>query len=276
MGKNVRKLATVILALIFLVSTAVVICQAADRSEAADVYSEAEKIALSGGKREETPLANLGELRIPEETRPQSWIPEPAAEEDANMAYLEKIDLDALREENEEVVGWIHIPGTRINYPIMQGQDNQYYLKHTWNNYPNGAGSIFLEHQNSADLTDFNTVIYGHNMADGSMFAALHSYAYSWFAEKNPYVYVKTDAGVWRYEVFASYNASTEGTTYGLSFNEEQTRQDFLDAALAQSQIRTKVIPEITDRILTLSTCTGGGYDSRRVVLARLKMILEE
>ena len=273
MGKNMRKLVTTMLAVIFLVSTTVVIYQALDRSEAADAYAEAEKIALSGGTREDTPLTNLGELRIPEETQPLIWIPEPVTDEDANMDTIAKIDLAALREENEDVVGWIYIPGTRINYPVMQGQDNQYYLKHTWNNYPNGAGSIFMEHQNSADLTDFNTVIYGHNMADGSMFAALHSYAHSWFAEKNPYVYVKTDAGVWRYEVFASYNASTEGTTYGLSFNEEQTRQDFLDAALAQSQIRTRVVPEITDRILTLSTCTGMGYDNRRVVLARLKMI---
>lgn len=276
MGQNMRKLITAVLALVFLVSTAVVICQAADKSEAADVYAEAEKIALSGGKREDPQPTDLRELQIPEETQPLIWIPEPIGEEDANVAYLEKIDLNALREENEDVVGWIHIPGTRVNYPIMQGDNNEYYLKHTWNNYSNGAGSIFMETQNSADLTDFNTVIYGHNMGDGSMFATVHFYAQSWFAEKNPYIYIKTDAGIWRYEVFASYNASTEGTTYGLSFNQPQTRQDFLDAALAQSQIQTKVLPEITDRIITLSTCTGMGYDSRRVVLARLKMIPEE
>ena len=276
MGNKTRKLATAVLAFVFLVSTAVAACKILDARSAAGLYDRAEKIALSDGIREDIPLASLGELRIPEETAPVIWMPEPVGEEDPYMEQMEQINLAALREENGEVVGWICIPGTRINYPIMQGQDNEYYLEHTWNNRSNSAGSIFMESRNSADLTDFNTILYGHNMADGSMFAALHNYAKSRFAEENPYIYIKTDDGVWRYEVFASYNATTEGTTYGLSFNQTETRQDFLDAALAQSQIRTKVVPETTDRIITLSTCTGMGYESRRVVLARLKMIPSE
>ena len=125
-------------------------------------------------------------------------------------------------------------------------------------------------------MTDFNTIIYGHNMLNGSMFAGLSNYAYQWHWEWNRYVYIVTDAGVFRYEIFSSYAADVESPAYGLSFHQTETRVKFIAHALENSQIDTGITPAVTDRIITLSTCTGMGYESRRVVHAYLKMIPSE
>lgn len=222
---------------------------------------------------EEEPTVNT-EPTEPEETTPPQWVPE-EIEEDMTMLALRGINLEALRESNPDVVGWISIPQTQIHYPITQGQDNDYYLHHTWDLQSNIAGSIFLETNSNPDLTDFNTIVYGHNMRNGSMFADLHLLADPDFVAEHPYVYIVTDTGIWRYEIFASYNAPVDSITYGLSFQQTKTREEFIAHAMELSQIQTGITPEVTDRILTLSTCNGMGYSARRVVQARLKMVLE-
>ena len=209
----------------------------------------------------------------PEEIR---WVPAPVEEEDPHLDTLAETDLDALRQVNEDIIGWILIPDTVINYPLLQGEDNDYYLKHTWQGKKNVAGAIFMEYRNEPDYEDFNTILYGHNMNNGSMFASLRRYAGEKYWKKHPYVYLATDAGVYRYEVFSAYRADVGSTTYGLSFQQEETRKEFLIHALENSKINTGVIPEITDRILTLSTCSGAGYSTRWVVHARLKMVQEQ
>ena len=89
----------------------------------------------------------------------------------------------------------------------------------------------------------------------------------------HPYIYLTTDAGVYRYEVFSSYKADVDGETYGLSFELVKTKARFLLHALENSVIDTGIMPDVTDRILTLSTCSGAGYTTRWVVHARLKMV---
>ena len=134
-------------------------------------------------------------------------------------------------------------------------------------------GSVFLEHWNSRELTDYNTIVYAHNMNDGSMFAEIKQYRDQEYAQQHPYVYILNDAGAFRYEVFAAYEADVESSTYGLSFNQSKTRINFLEEASKNSDISMQIEPALTDRVLTLSTCTGTGYSSRWVVQARLKMI---
>ena len=171
------------------------------------------------------------------------------------------------------MVGWIWIPESKINYPFLQSTDNDFYLNHTWEKQENSVGSIFLEHQSNSAFTDYNTILYGHNMKDGSMFADLGKYAAQEYWENHPYVYLLTDTGIYRYEVFAAYRADVDSITYGLRFQQEQTKANFLIHALDSSKIQTGIIPDPNDRILTLSTCSGAGYSNRWVVQARLKMI---
>lgn len=235
-------------------------------------YDTAQQIAFH--KEEDQPAAPQTEE--PEEVVVvREWVPEPV-EEDEHMQMLKEIDLKALQEVNPEVIGWIFIPETEINYPILQGEDNQFYLKHTWEKMENPMGSIFMEHRNTNDFADFNTILYGHNMNSGTMFADLKEFSTTWFREQTPYVYLANDQGVFRYEVFSYFKAKLDSPVYGLSFNQRQTREKLITTALEESNADLGVVPSYTDRILTLSTCSGSARDNRWVVLARLKMIRSE
>jgi len=272
MKQSTRRILTGILLLVFLFSITTFVHQQMDKTEGSSAYDDAFKLATSTKKTVPEPT-----LPVTTEagTLPQvpQWIVAPIEEEDPHIPELEQISLEALREVNPDVVGWILIPDTNINYPLMQGTDNDFYLNHTWDKKSNAVGSIYLEYQCSPELTDFNTLVYGHNMLNGSMFAQLHKYTNQTYWEEHPYVYLLTDAGVYRYEIFSAYKADVDSATYGLSFQQELTKAKFLLHGLNSSTIQTGVYPERTDRILTLSTCSGAGYSNRWVVQARLKMI---
>ena len=294
MNARVRKILQFVLVAVFLFSTAKVIVQWLSEDEGNDSYAKAEALAQATAAVTEAttvpPEPTTAPTEIPTEateppeteateppTEPEPvWIPAPLDETDPEVAKLASIDLNALREVNPDVIGWIRIPNSKINYPLMQGEDNTFYLEHTWEGNKNPYGSIFLESRNSPDMTDFNTIIYGHNMLNGSMFGGLSSFGYQWYFNWNKYVYILTDAGIHRYEIFSSYAADVDSATYGLSFNQLETRENFIAMALEKSQIESDVVPVPTDRIITLSTCTGVGYESRRVVHAYLKMIPAE
>ena len=288
MKPRLRKLLYIVMVAVFLFSTGKVIVQWLSEDEGDDSYAKAEAIAQATTLPTEvtaapteteapTEVTEPPVEEVPEETTAPTepeivWIPAPLEEEDPEIAKLASIDLNALREVNPDVIGWIRVPNSKINYPLMQGEDNTFYLEHTWEGNKNPYGSIFLESRNSPDMTDFNTIIYGHNMLNGSMFGGLSSFGYQWYFNWNKYVYILTDVGIYRYEIFSSYAAEVDSATYGLSFNQWETRENFIAMALENSQIDSDVVPEPTDRIITLSTCTGVGYESRRVVHAMLKM----
>lgn len=275
-----KNILSVLLLLVFLSSTAMLLRSQQDKAESADTYREAREIA---GLTQQTEASQAAEAEtVPEETKPQptegmtevvNWIPAPV-ENDPYVTELAKTDLDALREYNADVIGWIYIPGTKINYPIVQGADNQYYLEHLWNGTESPAGAIFLESTNDPGMDAFYSILYGHNLNDGSMFGGLHYYESQAFFEGHPYVYLVTDTGVYRYEVYAAHSVAVDSIVYAVQIKREDTKARLLRETLADSVIDTGIIPEVTDRILTLSTCDGN-YAVRWVVHARLRMIPE-
>ena len=170
-----RKLAMLVLAAIFLLGIGLIIHQMLDSHHAAQSNSQAQSIA---GAIQTTTAAPSSEPVPPStETLPtETTAPETTQATlppDENTSYLKQLDIPALQEVNSEVIGWIYIPDTEISYPLLHTQDNETYLHAAWDGTENVAGSIFLETQCSTDLTDFNTIIYGHNMRNGSMFGAL-------------------------------------------------------------------------------------------------------
>lgn len=280
MKKTMRIVLSCILLAVLIVSAVKLLGQLEDKAEGTSTYADALQIAHSAGS-----------VQQPEPTQPQQepageaqpsqqeqksfrWVTAPIGE-DAEAEALAQISLDALREVAPQVAGWIRIPGTQVDYPLMAGDDNDFFLTHTWDGTENSVGSIFLEYRNASDLTDFNTIIYGHNMMDGSMFAAIRSYSTQEYWQQHPYIYILTDEGVLRYEVFSAYLADKSSRTYQISFQQEQSRTAFLDDVTLRSAIDTGIHPEETDRIVTLSTCSGAGYSSRWVIHGRLKMVLE-
>lgn len=274
MKKSIRKAAMLVLAVVFVISTALSLRQWKDNTGGESAYQNAMEIAKQTSGEESSEDTQPLPVQSVDEEKEQvtRWVVAPV-EDDPMMAEMKKINLAALRITNPDVVGWICIPDTEINYPMMQGEDNDFYLNHTWEKEPNSVGSIFLEWQNSADLTDYNTIVYGHNMNSGSMFGDLDLYAVQKYWELHPYVYTVTDAGVYRYEIFAFWQPEVDSLTYGMNPQRDDTKEKFLNLSLDNSWIDTGIVPEITDRILTLSTCSGGGYTHRNVVQARLPMI---
>lgn len=272
MKKNVRKALRAVLLMVFVVSTALMVHQWLDNADGEAAYNDAMDIAMQVKEPEAPEQPQPTEIPV-EATEPVTyWVPVPV-EGDPVMEEMAEINITALREENEDVLGWIRIPDTRIDYPLLQGEDNDFYLKHTWQKQRNSVGSIFLEHLNRPDLTDFNTIVYGHNMRDKSMFGQLDNYSIEGFWETHPYVYVAIDSGVYRYEVFAFLQAPVDSVTYSIRPQRDDTKQEFIDYSMEHTWIDTGVRPVITDRILTLSTCTGRDYSARNVVQARLPMM---
>ena len=270
MKKRVRNIIRLVLLVVFAVSTVLLIRQWRDNTDAEAAYQDAVSIAMQK-TAEKLPEKTKAEPAEPE--KPVTiWVPAPV-EDDPVMEEMTGISLAALREVNPDVTGWIRIPETKVDYPILQGEDNDFYLNHTWEKEPNSLGSIFLEHQSSPDLTDYNTIIYGHNMKNGAMFGDLDLFSLQRFWGNHPYVYILTDDGVYRYEIFAFCQAEVESLTYGLNPRRTDTKEKFLNLSLETAWYDTGIKPPVTDRILTLSTCSGGGYTHRFVVQARLPMV---
>ena len=187
---------------------------------------------------------------------------------DPVVMELLSLDLDALRLTNPDVVGWICIPDTGIDYPVVQGEDNAYYLENTWNREANSAGAIFMEANNSVSMKDFNTIIYGHNMRDRSMFSNLNKYQNRDYLLTHPYAYVLTDNGVYRYNMCASYKASIHSITYAMQIKTERKRSELVNFIINYNQLQNmEIVPSTSDRLLTLSTCSGVGQRNRRVVI---------
>ena len=193
--------------------------------------------------------------------------------EDGTDPYLEallEVDLEALREVNEDVVGWICIPDTEVSYPLVQGGTNGYYLNRTWKGKAISVGSIFIEHLNSPEFTDFNTLVYGHNMNDKSMFGSLSNYKNKSYWEEHPYIYIVTDSGVRRYDIFAVHRAKITSPVYSMVIKSPKKKNEFIEYSLKHSKINTGIVPGVDDKILTASTCSMGGYGHRWVVQAVL------
>lgn len=186
------------------------------------------------------------------------------------------IDFDALKAVNPDIYAWIRIEGTNIDYPVVQStEDDAYYLNHTIEGNAGYPGSIYSEMWNSQDFSDFNTVLYGHNMKDGSMFQNLHNYEDILYMEEHAEVSVYTPEHVYRYEIFAAVNYSDVHLANAFDYATAQGRQAFLDSvrsARSMSDIvRTDVPVNADDKILTLSTCIGSQPDRRLLVEAVLK-----
>ena len=200
---------------------------------------------------------------------------ESAVISDPNLLLMARMDLDVLRKQNSEVLGWISIPETELSYPLLQAGDNDYYLVYSWKKDSSKVGAIFIDYRSSADLSDFHTVIYGHRMRNGSMFASLKYFNDQEHWRTHPSVYVATFEGVYRYVIFSAYEASAPGPVYELdNVLDEDGQQAFIDLCAARSVIETGIVPEVGDQILTLSTCTGRGYETRWVVQGVLAEVL--
>ncbi|MBQ0000882.1 MAG: class B sortase [Clostridiales bacterium] len=180
-----------------------------------------------------------------------------------------KVDFDALRAVNEDVIGWIYVEALAdtINYPVVHGKDNDEYLHMTYHRNYNFAGTIFIDCANNTDFNDCNTLVYGHNMKNGSMFGLLKRFVSTEKTyEDSKYFWILTPTKNYRYEIIAAYTTGVTSDTYTLFDNPGEKFEDYLRKISTRSEIKTTPGDlTIDDRIVTLSTCTGN-YATRFVV----------
>lgn len=182
-------------------------------------------------------------------------------------------DWEALRAFNPDICGWIYCPGTAIDYPVVQGTDNDWYLNRTVDNRKSVVGSIFLESTNSVDFQDDVSVIYGHHIRGGRMFTPISGYKEQAYYEEHPEMYLYTPGGDYRVELFAGEILSGSTGSFPLQFQDKDKRREWMEKITAGGAFSGAVPPAAEERILALCTCTYEYQDARYTVYGILKKL---
>lgn len=291
MNNKLRIVLLVFFAALFIFSAVMLIQQGLEYKKSGDNYNDALNAAgipsidkfnemVDSKKKEEN--------KSPEGTEGPSASGSAAPDETGNSApgmppsivyegdpYAEllaaNVDLAGLKKKNSDIIGWFYIMNTEIMEPLIHYKDNDHYLRLSWTGkgYDRG-GVIFMEAKCRPDFNEFNTIIYGHHMRNLTKFGKLTEYKKKSYWQEHPSVYILTDSGIDKYNIYAAYAVPLDGMTYRLSFGDDLTKQEFIDFTLKQTVLKTGIVPTVEDKILTLSTCTGDGYDERWIVQAVL------
>lgn len=201
----------------------------------------------------------LSELSVEE---PESETIEPMLTETAPIS----VNFDILREEYPDVVGWLYCPDTPINYPVVQAEDNNYYLHHLLDGTYNSSGSIFMDYRCPSDFSGWNSIVYGHNMKNDAMFGTLQDYKEQTYYDAHPVLYLLTPVQDYRIDLIGGYTTpSTAEDTYGLP-DTQDGRDALISKARQQSTFQTETAVNDGEQLITLSTCAYD-YDLARYVL---------
>lgn len=176
------------------------------------------------------------------------------------------VDFNALLTRNPETMGWLYCPDTAINYPVTQTDDNMFYLHKDIDGNYSSYGTLFVECLCQKNFKSLNSIIYGHHMNDGNMFAKLVNYAKQDYYNQHPVFYLNTPEMNYRVELFSGYITDMNSDTYSIDFTSAEENQAWLDKIIAQSTFESSVAVKPGDKILTLSTCTYE-YDNARFVV---------
>lgn len=165
------------------------------------------------------------------------------------------VDFDALRAVNPDVIGWIWCEGTVINYPVLQAEDDDYYLHRSFDGSYNAAGSIFAEAMNGRDFQDANTILYGHHMRNGAMFAGLEDWQDPAFAAEHPVMWILTPRRDYKVYLISGYTTSALSTVYTVFPSAGEALDEYLAEALGNSDFSPAEVPE-AEKYVVLSTCS--------------------
>lgn len=223
--------------------------------EGTDEYNELRQYTTVVSRQSEEPAQDqpVGDSEEPE--------PEPAA------APL-TVDFVSLQAINPDVKGWLYIESLDISYPIVQGADNDEYLHTTYEGKSNYAGSIFIDYQNSGDFSDCNTIVYGHNMKNLSMFGKLKQFKEQEKYKESVYFWILTPQGDYRYQAFSAFYTDAVSDAYTLFSGPGETFLQYQADMAGRSEIPLEVpVMDENSRIVTLSTCAARDSSRRFVIL---------
>lgn len=282
--RNISKHIWTILAVIFaLAATACIIWIAAYKIQNRNAQKQLDELAESTVQEETvTETADVieeePEIVVEEvQTEEEPEIVEPDDSERLAVYNVPQKDIDwaALYEANPNIYAWITLPGTVIDYPVLQHPDElDYYLNHNIDGSKGYPGCIYSQIINSKEWDDPNTVLYGHNMKNGTMFAGLHLFEDYKFFEENRYVYVYSENYVRVYEIFAAYEFSNAHLLLSFDTKNPEIFDTYLEGVFAHDGLNDNINRELEvtadDKILTLSTCITNKPNNRYLVQAVL------
>ncbi len=176
-----------------------------------------------------------------------------------------QVDFETLKKDHKDIIGWLYSEDTVINYPVVQASDNDYYVHHLADGTPNEGGAIFMDYRNAPDLSDWNSILYGHNMKNDSMFGTLSDYRKQEYADDHSVLYFLTPDVDYKIQLIGGYTTHSTSDSYQIAEDQQER-----DALVALAEEHTEFEPafqaEPEDRLMTLSTCTYE-YDHARFIL---------
>lgn len=202
---------------------------------------------------------------------PQDTDSETQAESDGET--MERVDIGTLRQIAGGAVGWIYSEGTVIDYPVMQGEDNSYYLSHLYDGTKNKVGSIFLDYRNAPDFSDQNSILYGHHMKSGKMFASLEGYKDQAYYDEHPTLELYLQDAGYHIELIGGYVVDGGNNDMPMNFSGEEDMLSFLNEIKGKSTFHSNVTANGQDRLITMVTCTYDFNDARYAVVGKLVRI---
>lgn len=185
-------------------------------------------------------------------------------------ANASKVDFDSIWRTCPDAVGWIELEDSAIDYPVVQGDDNEFYLHHLADGTPNETGSIMMDSVNAADFSDTVTILHGHHMRSGAMFGNIVYYDDEEYYKKHSYIKLYTPSGDYDVAVFAAFSVNGYTFRYPTSFADEGEFNRFIRKALSATPYKTDIEVGYGERILMLSTCTYSFEGERYIVLGKI------
>lgn len=179
------------------------------------------------------------------------------------------IDFDSLCAENPNTVGWLYCENTVINYPIMRSDDNEYYVHRLYDGTRGKAGALFMDFRCTADFSDYNTIIYGHNMKDDSMFGTLEEYKSQDYYDIHPEMWLLTREGSYRLELIAGYITDVDSDTY-VNLQSRVELNEYIARGIDISTFASSYEAGTAEKIAVLSTCTYEYENARYVLLCNM------
>ncbi|MEK5475755.1 class B sortase [Paenibacillus sp. FSL R5-0407] len=186
------------------------------------------------------------------------------------VAEARQVDFTALRQINADAVAWITAEESVIDYPVVQGKDNDYYLNHLFTGQKNKLGSLFVDYRTPGDFSGKSTVIYGHNMKDGSMFASLTDYRDQAYYDEHSVMQLYTPDGSYSIEFFAGILADGDYEFLRLEFDDDRDFLEYIGELKVESTFQSEVDVQAEDRIVVLCTCSYEFNNARYALFGKL------
>ncbi len=189
---------------------------------------------------------------------------------DIEEEFTGDIDWDALLQQNPDTIAWLYLKGTKINYPVVQSKDNDYYLRRMFNGASGIGGTLFADYRAASDFSGFNSIIYGHHMRDSSMFGALKSYTSYDYAKENPRFELITPKEKYHLEVIAFLNIPADSSAYQIVTGGRDAKEQYISLINSLASYQTGVSYGPDDHLVMMSTCAYEYEDARYAVIGKL------